>query len=48
MNWDEAKEQIEDREWVDVERDILDLEVEDLAATVWQRFRIDGTGPRLG
>ncbi|KAI1256564.1 hypothetical protein MGN70_001688 [Eutypa lata] len=48
LDWDEVTEQIEDRQWVDVEREILDFEVEDLAASVWQRFRIDGTGPRLG
>ncbi|RYP64240.1 hypothetical protein DL771_008864 [Monosporascus sp. 5C6A] len=48
LNWDEVKEQIEDGQWVDVERDLLDLEVEDLAASVWERFRTDGTGPRWG
>ncbi|KAK7756360.1 hypothetical protein SLS62_001586 [Diatrype stigma] len=47
LDWDEVREQVEDRQWVDVGDEMLDLQVEDLAASVWQRFRIDGTGPRL-
>ncbi|RYP18046.1 hypothetical protein DL765_004162 [Monosporascus sp. GIB2] len=41
LDWDKVREQIEDGQWVDVERDLLDLEVEDLAASVWERFRTD-------
>ncbi|RYP73189.1 hypothetical protein DL770_007818 [Monosporascus sp. CRB-9-2] len=48
LDWDEVREQIEDGQWVDVEQDLLDLEVEDLATSVWERFRTDGTGPRWG
>ncbi|KAH9893884.1 glycolipid anchored surface protein [Xylariomycetidae sp. FL2044] len=45
LEWDDVQARIEDAEWVDVEQEIRDLPVEDLAATMWERFRIDGTGP---
>ncbi|RYO91383.1 hypothetical protein DL766_002167 [Monosporascus sp. MC13-8B] len=47
LDWDEAKNQIEDAEWVDVARDILDLQIEELAeSSVWGKFRLDSTGLR--
>ncbi|RYP70561.1 hypothetical protein DL771_005380 [Monosporascus sp. 5C6A] len=47
LDWDEVRNQIEDAEWVDVARDILDLQIEELAeGSVWGRFRLDSTGPR--
>ncbi|RYP58625.1 hypothetical protein DL769_008880 [Monosporascus sp. CRB-8-3] len=47
LDWDEVRNQIEDAEWVDVARDILDLQIEELAeGSVWGRFRLDSAGPR--
>ncbi|RYO95970.1 hypothetical protein DL765_011708 [Monosporascus sp. GIB2] len=47
LDWEEAKNQIEDAEWVDVARDILDLQIEELAeSSVWGKFRLDSTGLR--
>ncbi|RYP31325.1 hypothetical protein DL767_005838 [Monosporascus sp. MG133] len=47
LDWDEVRNQIEDAEWVDVARDILDLQIEELAeGSVWGRFRLDSTRPR--
>ncbi|KAH8200448.1 hypothetical protein TruAng_005411 [Truncatella angustata] len=46
VDWDEARSELEDGQWVDVEREIREFEVDDLADSMWQRFRISGTGPR--
>ncbi|KAI1637248.1 Glucanosyltransferase-domain-containing protein [Biscogniauxia mediterranea] len=46
LDWEEeARSQVEDRQWVDVGREIERLEVEDLAAAIGERLRIGDTGP---
>ena len=46
VDWEDVHTQVEDGQWVDVEREIREFEVDDLANSMWQRFLIDGTGPR--
>lgn len=46
VNWQEVRVRLEDREWVDVEREIQELEIEELAKSMWGRYRVEGTGPR--
>ncbi|KAI0123178.1 glycolipid anchored surface protein [Xylariales sp. AK1849] len=46
LDWDETAARLEEGEWVDVEREIQNLAMDELADSMWQRFRIDGTGPR--
>ncbi|KAI0602358.1 Glucanosyltransferase-domain-containing protein [Biscogniauxia sp. FL1348] len=46
LDWEEeARSQVEDRQWVDVGREMERLEVEDLAAAIGERLRIGDTGP---
>ncbi|KAI1848576.1 hypothetical protein JX265_011570 [Neoarthrinium moseri] len=45
VDWEEARKQIEDGQWIDVEREIRAFEMEELANSMWGRFQLDGTGP---
>ncbi|KAI1471268.1 glycoside hydrolase family 72 protein [Daldinia caldariorum] len=46
VNWAEIETQItDDSEWVDAGKEWVDLTVEDLADSMWDKLNIDGIGP---
>ncbi|OTA55225.1 glycoside hydrolase family 72 protein [Hypoxylon sp. EC38] len=45
VNWKEVENQIADGEWVDVAKEMMDLAVDDLASSIWDRLNVDDIGP---
>ncbi|KAI0837435.1 glycoside hydrolase family 72 protein [Hypoxylon sp. FL0890] len=45
LNWAEIENQIADSEWVDVAKEMVDIAVDDLASSIWDKLNVDEIEP---